>query len=1080
MYPLNAQTHYSRQYTTNDGLPSRCINAIFKDSRGFLWIGTDAGLCLFDGKSFKIHNNSNGLLSNNVTSITEDDHANLWIGCMGGGICMFDGSHFQRFTKKEGLVSDDVRKVWYSKKFHLLFVGTNDGCSVLDGDHFFSYSAKEANAMFNKLFVCDFLEEKDWVNIFSALTNIHLRFYPKEKKFQLITDSPVDKYGSSMTPFPIKNGDTIFGFQRKGIVVKNGKYSRLFSGIGQVFSIAQDEFGSVWIAGWADRNDKKDFYGGLYRYDGKIVQPYSKRFGITDRSVWTIHYDSTFHILWVGTQNEGLFKIPAPAFTYYDASFFKHLSLSVNDLLFHNGSLWIAANGYMIRLEPSGLFQSYDLKQYTNINKEQFSDIFRRTHAFMLDPEGSYNKYQQLIQEGKYNYPNPYLQIIEDLDYKEIITAQSLYNPDKYQAMLKTEPSQRSSLSPTVFHLGLDSKGKLYFSDRFGLKRIETSKEHPSFTAIPTQTSVENFIFGDGDTLYHTGEAYKALYCSSVYPDLKYPSRCRYPIPNVIKMIAKGDELWLASKTQGLYRLAHGKVNSFIVTDTTLPKTINCMGLDQRGSVIVGTSSAEIFLIASEKDRATIIRKVTEKDGIVGSVIRWVITDRSNRLYAGTNLGLLVIDLNDAYRKGKIRVRFFGCDQGFTDCTGKFAALDQNGDIWVGAEHALIRINPKILDRFSCIDQRMTIKSLEVNNLPFSVSQRQGKESWQMGIPDQYQFGYDQTSLTFHFESLNYLSQDETVFRYRLNGLDSTWTNFASDPKAVFTSLPAGHYKLKVEYFNRIDNSRIGSSEYRFSIARPYYKTWWFITVLAFLVLSFAWLLYRSRIREIRKQEHQKAELQRELANTEMKALQAQMKPHFIFNAINSIQTYILDNDTDQALYYLSMFAKLIRTTLDNASKEFITLSEELEYLRSYIELEKMRFDGLFNYEEIIHPDIIKELILIPPMIIQPFIENAIKHGLMKRALGGRLLVEVQQIEGTGYKFIIEDNGVGRKYSESCKDSTLPTHQSKGMQIVSDRLGLLNAKHNTHLYRFEIIDLMDTHGNPIGTRIEVTFPIIPF
>jgi hypothetical protein len=999
---------------------------------------------------------------------------------MGGGISSFDGSHFLRFTKKEGLVSDDVRKVWYSKKFNLLLVGTNDGCSVLDGNHFVSYSAKDAKAQFDKFFVSDFTEEQDWVNIFSALTNIHLRFYPKEKKFQLITDSPVDKYGSSMAPFPIKNGDTIFGFQRKGIVVKNGKYSRLFSGIGQVFSIAQDEFGNVWIAGWADRNDKKDFYGGLYRYDGKIVQPYSKRFGITDRSVWTVFYDSTFHILWVGTQNEGLFKIPAPAFSYYDASYFKLPTISVNDLLFHNGSLWIAAQEYLIRLDPSGMFQSYDLKQYTIINKEQFSETFRKIHSYILDPEGSYEKYQQLIQQCKYNYPNPYLQIIEDLDYKEILSARSLYNPSKYQVVLKTELSQRSSLSPTVFHLGKDSKGNLYFSDRFGLKRIEASKEHRSFTAIPTQTSVENFIFGDSDTLYHTGEAYKALYCASIYPEFKYPLRCRYPIPNVIQMVTKGDELWLASKTQGLCHLIHGKVNAFSATDTTLPKNINCLGLDQRGSIVVGTSSGEIFLIHPEKDRVKLIRRITEKDGIVGSVIRWIITDGNNRLYAGTNLGLMVIDLNDAYGKRKIRVRFFGGDQGFTDCTGKVAVVDHNGDIWIGAEHALIRINPKILDRLSRINSNLMIEHLEVNNLPFSFSRQQGKDGWQQEFPDQYKFGYDQTSLTFHFESLNYLSQDQTVFRYRLNGLGTTWTNYTSDPKAVFTSLPAGHYKLKVEYYNRIDNSKIGSYEYTFSIARPYYKTWWFISLLLLIVLSIAWLLYRSRIREIRKQERQKTELQKELASTEMKALQAQMKPHFIFNAINSIQTYILNNDTDQALFYLSMFAKLIRKTLDNASKEFITLNEELEYLRSYIELEKMRFEGLFVFNEKIHPQIIPESTLIPPMIIQPFVENAIKHGLRNKKQDGKLSIEVLPVGTVGYKINIEDNGVGRSHSSSLKSESPPTHQSIGTQIVLNRFIILNEKNGTDLYRFEYFDLYDQIGKPAGTRVEVSFPVIEF
>lgn len=1077
---LFAQTYYSQKYSINDGLPSNCINVVYKDSRGMLWIGTDAGLCLFNGMNFSVLNTSNGLLSNNVSSITEDTMGNLWIGCMGGGVCKYDGTRFKNLSKKDGLISADVRKVWYSKKFNLLFIGTNDGCSVLDGSSFYSYSASQAHAQFDKLFICGFSEGDDFVNIYAVACSNPIKYFPKERKFELIGGLYSLKPSSSMVPYVLKVGDTLIGNERKGIIVSNGIHTQSFSGIGQVFNITQDEFGGVWIAGWADQNDRKDFYGGLFRFDGKKVESVGMKFGITDRSVWTVLYDSTFHILWVGTQNEGLFRIPAPAFTYYNASYFNLPLLSVSDLAIQDGSLWIANKEYLIKMESSGAFRSYDLNQYTTINKEQFSNIYRRTHSHLFDSEGSFERYQLLIQQGKYNYPNPYIQIIEDLDNKKVLPTRSLYIPTKYQTMLNTELSQRSSLPPTVLHLGKDSKGNLYFSDRFGLKRIETNKDHLSFSTIPTQMSVENFIFSDGDTLYHTGEAYKALYCASVNPEFKYPMRCRYPIPNVIQMVPKGEDLWLASKTQGLFRLCKGKVDSFVQIDSTLPKTISCLGLDQRGSIVAGTNSAEIFLISSEKNSAPVIRRITEKDGIVGSVIRWVITDQSNKLYVGTNLGLLVIHLNDVYEQKKIRVQFFGHDQGFTDCSGNIATIDQHGDIWVGTDQELIRINPKILEGLSSIKPNLRIKALEVNNLPFIVTQQQGIEGWQLELPENHKFGYQQNSITFHFESVNDLSPDQTVFRYRLQGLNSTWTPFTNDPKAVFTALPAGHYKLQIEYYNRIDNLKVGNYEYAFSIATPYYKTWWFITFIVLIALSVIWILYRSRIREIRRQEHQNSELQKELANTEMKALQAQMKPHFIFNAINSIQTYILDNDTDQALYYLTMFSKLIRKTLENASKEFITLSEELEYLRSYIELEKMRFEGLFSFNEMIHPHIIPESILIPPMIIQPFVENAIKHGLRNKKKDGSLIIEVLPVESVGYKISIKDNGVGRGFSSSHNAGILSNHQSKGTQIVSDRITLLNEKQRTDLYRFEYIDLHDQIGTPSGTCVEITFPIINF
>jgi LytS/YehU family sensor histidine kinase len=246
---------------------------------------------------------------------------------------------------------------------------------------------------------------------------------------------------------------------------------------------------------------------------------------------------------------------------------------------------------------------------------------------------------------------------------------------------------------------------------------------------------------------------------------------------------------------------------------------------------------------------------------------------------------------------------------------------------------------------------------------------------------------------------------------------------------------------------------------------------------MSIILITAIWLLYHFRVLDIRKQEKQKSDLQREASNMEMKALQAQMKPHFIFNAINSIQSYIIDNDVDKALHYLSMFSKLIRKTLLNASKEFIPLQEELEYLKFYIEIEKMRFEGLFTYEQIVHPEITPEAILIPPMIVQPFVENAIKHGLIKKKENCKLLIEVSKVDDQHFKFIVQDNGVGRNKSNSNND--LPNaHQSKGMHIVSERLNLLNGTHQTNAYQMTIIDLTDEHGKSAGTRIEIAFPIV--
>jgi len=434
------------------------------------------------------------------------------------------------------------------------------------------------------------------------------------------------------------------------------------------------------------------------------------------------------------------------------------------------------------------------------------------------------------------------------------------------------------------------------------------------------------------------------------------------------------------------------------------------------------------------------------------------------------------IDLNILYKSKKVCINFFDKFQGYYDCTGKTADLDDDGNIWVGTDSRLLKINTSLFQKTQSAAQPV-IYQVDVDNAPFTFKGAFTKHNWQSFIPNNYSFAYDQNSLTFYFKVVNYSDPENIYYRTKLEGLNKDWTAYSSDSKSVFTLLNPGKYKLKIEYYSHLDNSVIGTTEYNFSIATPFYRTWWFISLMSLIFITAIWLLYHFRVRDIRKQEKQKSDLQREASNMEMKALQAQMKPHFIFNAINSIQSYIIDNDVDKALHYLSMFSKLIRKTLLNASKEFIPLEEELEYLKFYIEIEKMRFEGLFTYEQIVHPEISPEAILIPPMIMQPFVENAIKHGLIKKKENCKLIIEVSKVDDQHFKFIVQDNGIGRNKSNG--NSDLPhAHQSKGIQIVAERLNLLNGTHQTNAYQMTIIDLADEHGKSAGTRIEITFPIV--
>ncbi|MBP8155670.1 MAG: histidine kinase [Leadbetterella sp.] len=217
-------------------------------------------------------------------------------------------------------------------------------------------------------------------------------------------------------------------------------------------------------------------------------------------------------------------------------------------------------------------------------------------------------------------------------------------------------------------------------------------------------------------------------------------------------------------------------------------------------------------------------------------------------------------------------------------------------------------------------------------------------------------------------------------------------------------------------------------------------------------------------------------EFEQKIAETEITALRSQMNPHFIFNCLNSIKLYSLENDSESASIYLTKFSKLIRLVLDNSRSERLTLEKEIETLRLYIEMEIMRFKEKVTYEMNISPEIDQQYVEIPPLLIQPFVENAIWHGLMHKELGGKVSILVNLLEENMLEIQIIDNGVGREKSAEYKSKTATKHKSFGMKVTNERIDLINQIYKTKA-KVEIIDLYDSNQIGIGTKVIIQIPI---
>ncbi len=229
-------------------------------------------------------------------------------------------------------------------------------------------------------------------------------------------------------------------------------------------------------------------------------------------------------------------------------------------------------------------------------------------------------------------------------------------------------------------------------------------------------------------------------------------------------------------------------------------------------------------------------------------------------------------------------------------------------------------------------------------------------------------------------------------------------------------------------------------------------------------------LLEAQRIQQI------ETEFEQKLADSEMTALRAQMNPHFIFNCLNSIKLYTLQNDTDRASDYLSKFARLIRLVLENSRAERVTLHNELEALRLYSDLEAMRFKHKVTIYIRIDPDIDPHFVTIPPLLLQPYVENAIWHGLMHKPEGGTVTVDVSQPTDHQLHIEIADDGIGREQAAELKSKSASSHKSFGMQATADRIRMINELYKVR-NQAQVLDLVAPDGEPLGTKVLLTIPL---
>ncbi|MEI9809624.1 MAG: histidine kinase [Bacteroidota bacterium] len=322
---------------------------------------------------------------------------------------------------------------------------------------------------------------------------------------------------------------------------------------------------------------------------------------------------------------------------------------------------------------------------------------------------------------------------------------------------------------------------------------------------------------------------------------------------------------------------------------------------------------------------------------------------------------------------------------------------------------------------------------------------------------------YNENTLQINFTGISFTSSADLLYSYRLEGLDTNWSNPSANNFVLFAKLPPGQYRFSVKC--KADNNTWSEAAlFAFTIRPPFWNTWWFRLLIIAMAASLIIFFYRRRVRKIEQQ----AFINNQLLELEMTALKAQMNPHFIYNALNSIQALVVEEKKDEAVHYIGTFSRLLRQVLENSEINVITLEKELQTLKLYISLDALRLNMQPTYRLHIDKEIQPHSEKIPPLLLQPFAENALWHGLSKKEGDKKIDITVS-IDNDWLVCTIVDNGIGPAKAAVLKTQHTEQYQSKAISITTRRLTDFNDDKNRVPVLFE--DLFAADDSPAGTKV---------
>jgi ligand-binding sensor domain-containing protein len=529
--------------------------------------------------------------------------------------------------------------------------------------------------------------------------------------------------------------------------------------------------------------------------------------------------------------------------------------------------------------------------------------------------------------------------------------------------------------------------------------------------------------------------------------------------------------LWIG--TQSGLNLLEKPYNRFkvILTDQEKVNTlsnhwIRTINEDHQGNLWIGTFSGGLNLFDEGNDSFI---SYQESDGLPDNIVSGILGDENNNLWVSTGRGLAFLDFKTK------KFRSYTVSDGLQDYQFNINACfkTQKGEFLFGGNNGFTLFVPEIIRQVDSnkFAPQVALTSFKIFNKEVVPQEVGSPLKEQINETKKIVLSHDQSVLTFEFTALNFIQPEKNQYAYRLAGFEEDWNMVGNKRSATYTNLEPAKYTFQVKASN---NDGVWNEEgvsVDIVITPPFWGTWWFKTLMTLVACATGLTILNI----VRKRIREKIRINKLIAELELKALIAQMNPHFIFNCLTSIQELIVVAKHDEAMHYLHQFSRLLRTVLQSSDKNFIPLDEELTLLELYLELEAMRFDQEFHYNISVDDAIDAEEIVIPSFLLQPFLENALWHGLMHKKGDRNLNVSFRLETEDILVCTISDNGIGREQATTLKKKSLKTYKSMGIRIIRERMALMKKQNS--VFDLRIVDEKDPQGNAAGTTVIVRLPL---